>query len=410
MGELIDNAKKKREILKDLIRRLHGGQAESEVRSQLQHLLGSIPYDDVVKAEQELINEGLPTEEVIKLCDVHSSVLKGSIDQSGARDAPDGHPVHTFRQENIALNWEAGALVALYEKAPVIGRDAAVEYINELRGHFNALMDVDKHYRRKEYLLFPFLEKHDITGPPKVMWAKHDEARAMLKKALAALEAALKSPENLPGLVEAELKPASDAVLDMIYKEEQILLPMSLDTLGEDEWYEVYRQSDEIGYCLYDPKTRWKPAGVSVEAMDDAAGTGSGRIQLPSGSFTVRELTALLNTLSVDITFVDADDTVRYFSQGKHRIFDRTRAILGRKVQLCHPPHSVDVVERILKDFRSGAEDSAAFWIRMKKRFIHIEYFALRDEEGGYLGTMEVSQDLTEKRRLEGEQHLLNYK
>ncbi len=300
MSELIDNARKKREILKDLIRRLHGGQAENEVRSQLQHLLGSIPYDDVVRAEQELINEGLPVEEVIKLCDVHTSVLKGSIDQSGAKDAPEGHPVHTFRQENIALNWEAGALGALYEKASAIGTDDAKEYINTIRGHFNALMDVDKHYRRKEYLLFPFLEKHDITGPPKVMWAKHDEARALLKKALAALEAALKNPENLLGLVDAELKPASDAVLDMIYKEEQILLPMSLDTLGEDEWYEVYPQSDEIGYCLYDPKTKGRPEKVSAEAKTSAVVAESGRIQLPSGSFTMKELTALLNSLPVD--------------------------------------------------------------------------------------------------------------
>lgn len=410
MSELIDNARKKREILKDLIRRLHNGQAESEVRGQLQHLLGSIPYDDVVKAEQELINEGLPAEEVIKLCDIHTSVLKGSIDQSGARDAPEGHPVHTFRQENIALNWEAGALGALYERVSPAGRDGAIEYINEIRGHFNALMDVDKHYRRKEYLLFPFLEKHEITGPPKVMWAKHDEARALLKKAIAALEAAASSPGDLRKLVQGELKPASDAVLDMIYKEEQILLPMSLDTLTEEEWYEVYRQSDEIGYCLYDPKVEWRPETLATGTQGRETEAGSGRIQLPSGSFTVGELTALLNTLPVDITFVDADDTVRYFSQGKHRIFDRNRAILGRKVQLCHPPHSVNIVERILKDFRSGAEDSAAFWIRMNNRFIHIEYFALRDGDGGYLGTLEVSQDLTEKRRLEGEQRLLNYK
>jgi DUF438 domain-containing protein len=196
----------------------------------------------------------------------------------------------------------------------------------------------------------------------------------------------------------------------MIYKEEQILLPMSLDTLTEEEWYEVYRQSDEIGYCLYDPKVEWRPETLATGTQGRETEVGSGRIQLPSGSFTVGELTALLNTLPVDITFVDADDTVRYFSQGKHRIFDRNRAILGRKVQLCHPPHSVNIVERILKDFRSGAEDSAAFWIRMNNRFIHIEYFALRDGDGGYLGTLEVSQDLTEKRRLEGEQRLLNYK
>jgi DUF438 domain-containing protein len=117
----------------------------------------------------------------------------------------------------------------------------------------------------------------------------------------------------------------------------------------------------------------------------------------------------VLNTIPFDMTFVDADDRVRYFTQGKERIFARSRAILGRKVQQCHPPSSSHVVEKILEDFRSGREDHAAFWIAMGERFIHIEYFAIRGEEGEYLGTLEVSQDLTEKRKLEGEQRLLQY-
>lgn len=109
------------------------------------------------------------------------------------------------------------------------------------------------------------------------------------------------------------------------------------------------------------------------------------------------------------MTFVDKDDKVRYFTQGKERIFARNRAILGRKVQHCHPPSSVDIVVQILADFKSGRQDQCAFWINLKDRFIHIEYFALRDNDGDYLGTLEVSQDLTEKRKLEGERRLLNY-
>ncbi|MFH1297517.1 MAG: PAS domain-containing protein, partial [Bacteroidota bacterium] len=132
-------------------------------------------------------------------------------------------------------------------------------------------------------------------------------------------------------------------------------------------------------------------------------------VRLPSGSFSVEELLAILNTLPVDITFVDKNDKVKYFSQGKERIFDRNRAILGRDVRMCHPPSSVHVVEQILTDFKNGKELSAAFWIQMQGRFVHIEYFALRDTKGEYLGSLEVSQDLTEKRALQGEQRILSY-
>ena len=242
-------------------------------------------------------------------------------------------------------------------------------------------MDVDKHYRRKEYLLFPFLEKHEITGPPKVMWAKHDEARALLKKAIAALEAAASSPGDLRKLVQGELKPASDAVLDMIYKEEQILLPMSLDTLTEEEWYEVYRQSDEIGYCLYDPKVEWRPETLATGTQEERWRSGADASSSLPGAFTVSELTALLNTLPVDITFVDADDTVRYFSQGKHRIFDRNRAILGRQVQLAIPAqreHRRTHPEGF--PLRSGGQ--RRLLDPDEQPLIHIEYFALRDGDG----------------------------
>lgn len=154
-------------------------------------------------------------------------------------------------------------------------------------------------------------------------------------------------------------------------------------------------------------RTAGAPEGVA--APPDAAGADAGRVRLPSGSFTPAELTAVLNTIPFDLTFVDRDDTVRYFTQGTERIFARSRAILGRKVQFCHPPSSVKVVEQILSDFHSGRHEQAAFWINLRGRFVHIEYFALRDPGGNYLGCLEVSQDLTEKRALTGEQRLLSY-
>lgn len=408
MSELIDNASRRKELLAHMILQLHDGHAPAQVRTQLVRLLGQVPYGEVVEVEQKLIADGLPVEDVMRLCDVHTAALQGAIDQAGARQPPPGHPAHTFAQENAALEWELRKLDEQYAEIAGLADDAdAAEPLGAVRRHFNNLMDVDKHYRRKEELLFPFLEQHGVTGPPKVMWGKHDEARALLKGAQEALAAAaaVTGAEARP-LVQLVLEPAARAVAEMIDKEQQILLPMCLDTLTEAEWWEVLRGGAALGYCLFDPVDDWRPAEVPDEP---AAAAAVDRVQLPSGSFTPAELTAILNTIPFDLTFVDRDDTVRYFSQGRERIFSRTRAILGRQVQYCHPPGSVHIVQQILDDFRAGRHDRAQFWIEMKGRFLSIEYFALRGAADEYLGCLEVSQDLTEKRALTGEQRLLSY-
>lgn len=411
MSELINNSEKRKELLKHMILELHRGEAPEVIKSRLQALLKSIPYGEVVEVEQELISEGLPEEEVLRLCDVHTSVLEGKVDLSAAKNIPEGHPADTFMKENEQLVKVVHELNGLYGQIGSMEEEQqASSMLIELKRRFNALMDVDKHYRRKENLLFPFLEKHGITGPPKVMWGKHDETRAMLKSALQALDVPGEvTAGELAALSNMVLRPASQSVEDMTMKENEILLPMCMDTLTDLEWWEIYNQTLEIGFCLYDPQVEWEPEeGIKPSAA--AEKPGDGQIQLPSGRFTVEELTSLLNTLPVDMTFVDRDDKVKYFSQGKHRIFDRNRAILGRDVRLCHPPGSVHVVETILDDFKNKKQEVASFWIQMRGKFILIEYYAMRNSAGEYLGTLEVSQDLTEARKLEGEQRLLSYK
>ncbi len=408
MSELIDNAQKRRELLKHMILQLHKGEAPDAIRKQLIRLLGEVPYNDVVEVEQQLISEGLPTEEVLKLCDIHTEVLKGQIDLSESSAVPPGHPVHTFRQENRALEGELALLDKLFATIDQLPPEVdATEIMAQVRVRMNALSDVEKHYQRKENLLFPFLEKHEITGPPTVLWGKHDETRELMKGAIEALQNMSDiTAEEARIVTEAVIRPASKSISEMIYKEEEILLPMSLDTLTEAEWLDIYNQSLSIGFCLYDPTDEWQP---QIDRDTKATADQEERIQLPSGSFSPAELNAILNTIPFDLTFVDKDDTVRYFTQGRERIFQRNRAILGRQVQMCHPPKSVHIVEKILDDFKSGSQDQAAFWINLGERFVHIEYYALRDGQGGYLGTLEVSQDLTEKRALTGEQRLLSY-
>ncbi len=408
MSELLDNVKKRKDLLKHMILQLHDGTAPDAVKKQLKRLLGTVPYNDVVEVEQELISEGLPQEEVLKLCDLHSAALDGILDHSEAKTAPPGHPIHTFQQENRALLHEIKSLEDVYTKVEHAKKDDDLKALFvETHQRFNALFDVEKHYLRKEYLLFPFLEKHGVTGPPTVMWGKHDETRELLKGAMDSLDVLdgsnLDEAKTVFALV---FKPASKSIADMIGKEEEILFPMTMDTLDDTEWYEIEKQSLEYGFCLYDPKVVWTPKDIKT---DEDVQMEMDKIQLPSGSFTIPELTTILNSIPFDLTFVDREDRVKFFTQGKERIFARSSAILGRKVQQCHPPSSVHIVEKILDDFKAGREDHTAFWINLKDQFIVIEYFALRDENSQYLGTIEVSQNLTEKRKLQGDQRLLHY-
>ena len=407
MTDLLLNSEKRKELLKHMILQLHIGEAPESVRNQLAQLLKKIPYDEVVEVEQELIKEGLPTEEIMKFCDIHTAVLDGHIDTSAAKEIPEGHPIDTFKKENEELLKVVDKLNVLYNNIQGIDPILIADYIFELKACFNNLMDVDKHYKRKEYLLFPFLEKYEISGPPKVMWGKHDEERDMLKNAQMVLNTSGEiTKEELITSIEFVLKPASNGIADMTLKEEQILFPMCMDKLTDSDFYEIASQSLEHGFCLYDPQVEWIPEGVK---LTDTSFADSEKVQLPTGSFNIRELIAIMNTLPVEVTFVDKDDVVKYFSAPEHQIFNRGRAALGRNVRLCHPPKSVHVVEQILIDFKSGKEDKATFWIPMQGKFVHIEYFALRDEFRNYLGTMEIVQDLTDLRKLEGEQRLVTY-
>jgi len=385
----------------------HKGEAPEEVRVRLIELLKSIPYNEVVHVEQELINEGLPEQEVLKFCDIHTQVLEGHIDQSGAREIPVGHPVDTFKRENKELLKIVSTLNRFYEKLSTPAELDLETYLIQLKAFFNNLMDVEKHYMRKENLLFPYLEKYNITGPPKVMWGKHDETRELLKIAQEGLGVrGTVDKEELETLIDLVLKPASSAVADMVMKEEEILFPMSMDKLSDEEWYQISQQSTDIGYCLYDPQKEWKPEGVDPLPVSRV---NEGMLKLPTGKLSVPELIAFFNTLPVELTFVDSQDKVKFFSHGKKPIFNRNRAVIGRDVRLCHPPKSVHIVEEILSDFKTGKEDCASFWLEMKGIFVHIEYYALRDEQNKYLGTLEVVQDITDLRKIEGEQRLLSY-
>jgi len=410
MSELINNRTYRIQTMKETIKHLHRGGSADEVRGKLRDLVRETDAAEIAAMEQELIAEGMPVSEVQSMCDLHSSVLREILTiqplQPGV--AP-GHPMDTFRRENEALAETIRRMRDVMEEVAAQPDDGQpANALQAWRRIYNDLMDVEKHYRRKEHLLFSCLERHGITGPSKVMWGKDDEVRTLLKSLGEALSAEGATVAEWRIVITTVAEPALTAVEGMISKEEQILFPMSFGALTEDEWGEIWRQSPEHGYCLVEPRAGYQPPNPK-EPERLAALASNESLVFPTGALTPEQIQGLLATLPVDLTFVDADDRVRYFSDGPARVFARSKAVLGRKVQHCHPPKSVHIVEQILEDFKSGRHNVAEFWIPFHERFVHIRYFAVRDPQGRYLGTLEVTQDLTRVRRLEGERRLLQY-
>jgi DUF438 domain-containing protein len=409
MSEYINNNEQKLNLLKEKIKKIDSVNDTEAVKEELKTLLNEVSYEDVVKVEQQLIEEGIDKDKMLELCDLHSAALRGLINPQSKKMETAGHPVHTLRKENQAIKRELEFIQSLVDQITNSEDTTDVsELFLKIRTGINNLMDVEKHYSRKENLLFPFLEKYNITGPSTVMWGKHDQIRGLLKNCVEVLKSTTKiNAEDGKAIKEFVLTPATKLIDEMIYKEETILFPMALDHLSEEDWFQIYKQSDEIGYCLFAPSAEWKPENLSTDFFSEVI--EASKIKLPTGMFNVNELNSIFNTMPFDLTFVDKEDNVKFFSHGIERIFQRSKAILGRKVQYCHPPSSVHIVEKILKDFKSGEQDKASFWINFKERFIYISYYALRDEEKNYLGTLEVTQDLTELRKLDGERRILEY-
>ncbi|OIO04727.1 MAG: PAS domain S-box protein [Elusimicrobia bacterium CG_4_10_14_0_2_um_filter_56_8] len=378
----------RKKVLKEILAELHKGLPLEEAKKRFEAEIGPVTSKEIFELEQSLLDDGVSPDEIKKFCNVHALLFKGSLEKSMEDPSDPAHPVALFKAENTEIKRRVGAARALL---PSLKSGKGADWIKQLIGELRV---VEKHYERKEQLLFPYLEKAGFSGPSKVMWGKHDEIRGLFKTALGA------GPEEFPEAASRLL----EEVDGMILKEEGILFPSSLERLKPADWAAIFRESAQTGYIFIEP-----PA-ASAEALDIKQNTASlsgASVNLPSGNFSLQELTALLNALPVDLTFVDAEDTVRYFSEGMERIFLRARTIIGRKVQNCHPPASLAAVENILKSFRAGTRNFEEFWINMKGRLIHIRYFALRGADGGYLGALEVTQDITKIQKIKDEKRLV---
>jgi uncharacterized protein len=406
MSEWINNVSRRKETLKSIIRQLHEGKSVDQVKAEFGVLASEASYTEIAEVEQLLMDEGLPAEAIQSLCDVHVAVFKEGLDQAASPESIPGHPVHTFRSENEMINRFLTEMRKTFDQYQAY---ISADDLRTLRHQLDVLKEFDCHYRRKENLLFPYLEKYGFEGPSKVMWGLHDDIRAKIKNLSALLENA--GPVMIP-MMSAAFSELEETMRSMTYKEEKILLPTALELLQAADWEAIYAQEQEIGIFLSARAGEWRPKKALEEVIPQPVVKQSpdhaGTLPLDTGALSLEQINLMLRNLPVDITFVDEQDKVCYFSQSRERIFERAPAIIGREVQNCHPPQSVHRVQRILDDFRSGTRNDAEFWIHMGPRFVHIRYFALRDEAGAYRGTIEVTQDLAPLRSLEGERRLLD--
>jgi DUF438 domain-containing protein len=386
---------KKRKLVASIIRDLHAGLSVEDAKARVQREVGTLTSGEVTEIEQSLIDEGVSPDEIKRFCNVHALLFESSLEQAVVAEGSPSHPLSLLKSENRAIEGIVAELRAALASGSAAGGGVPA-VLAKLKG-------VDRHYALKENAIFPFLEKHGFSGPSQVMWGKHNDVRQLLRDAE---KAAAGGAPAIEAARKDVFEPLAAEVEGMIFKEENILFPACIEKLEPAEWVKVLASFHEIGLPYASPPAA--DAALAELAALKAEAAEAGTVVLPSGRVSSVELAALLDVLPVDISFVGADDTVRYFNQTKDRIFPRAVSVVGRNVRNCHPPQSVGKVVEILESFRRGERDHADFWIDLHGRLVWIRYFAVRDPSGKYLGCLEVSQDLTEPRRLTGERRLLD--
>jgi len=395
----------RQDILQSLILRLHRGEDWDAVQADFKkHFTGVSAYEISVM-EQGLMGKGIDAEDIQRLCNVHASLFGGSIEAvytTSAEQQHAGHPIQVMKLENLAIEntlEKISKLLAVYleTKEPEIKKG--------IQNQLNLLGEFDKHYARKEYAIFPIMENKGITAPPKVMWGVDDEIRSMFKEFRTLLQ-----NEDFDAIPKA-FSDLKYEMTEMITKEEDILLPMIIDIFNEDHWLQIAQESDEIGYCIVKPEAKWVPERTLPENVSHETfiTEENAYINFQTGHLTPYQLEKMLNNIPLELTFVDADNIVRYYNDnGEEKFFKRTSSAIGRDVLNCHPPKSLPIVTKLLADLKSGAKESESMWFRAMGKFILVTYRAVRDDDGSYMGTLEYVQDIQPIIDLDGEKRTLS--
>ena len=384
------------EQLKGFLKRLGTGEDLGAVREDFASQFAHVEASEIMKAEQGLMREGTPLAEVQQLCDLHSALFHGStiheqMESEHAKveavlEAQEksksvvslietvGHPLHQLTEENKALD-------ALIEsiRPKVADKTATVDDVNAVR-------QVSVHYAKKGDLLYPHLKvAYDISGPSMVMWTVDGDIRDQLGD----LAKSSQSVDDWYRRFDELLTRAQE----MIYKEQNILFPICAENFSTEEWYQIYKDTAQYEEIFGVKRTAWAEAEAALATQTTKASGDDNTIALIGGSLTVDQLNAMLNTMPMEVTFVDHEDINRYFNDGE-KVFKRPTTAIGRDVYSCHPPKVEPIVRGIIDSFRKGDRDNVAVWLEKQGRPFYVNYMAVRDQNNNYIGTLELVQDM----------------
>lgn len=429
------------ETLKSILTKLHKGESAESVQETFNNTFNNVSAIEIAGMEQEIISDDsndITFEDVLKMCDVHANMFKGSVENAENQEDIDhpGHPVRIFKNENIALR---SALLRIYNiikalDAMDIKSDESGDLFRGLQNQVRILGQFEKHYLRKERLFFPKLEYYGNTAPPKVMWAKDDEIRDEFKEFS-------KAVDKLPNITIKELEEKyltfRQVFEDMIFKEEAILINMLLETFTTEDWLQIASESDAYGYAILNkPEEKWEPSLDSYEeeaSVEDPINTNeqghfietedgyltvkwepkvvsntavneSTLLNFENGQLTLKQLASILDSLPLEVTFVNKDDVFQYFNNAtepENMIFKRTKAQLNRHIEMCHPPKSWPKVKQLIDDLKARRRKSESMWFEKPNgEFVHVTYIGMFDDQEKYIGILELVHDISPYRNL----------
>ena len=378
----------RQEILKNLMLRLHAGEDKGVIQEEFNEVFDEITPYEIQLMERNLMSEGITFAEIMSLCNVHANLMGSKVNtQTTVADFEQpGHPVHVMKMENLAIRGALDRVERLLVNF-LETKDSTIE--KGLRRQISLLDQFENHYQRKEYAMFPLMEKKGITAPPKVMWGVHDQIRDLYRDFKNALNDGKESTLE-------EFQIARDEMLEMIQKEENILIPMVEQVFHVDDWETIASQSPEYGYCIVKPEKEWAVKKSFSPVKEETQIDSEGDIPLSTGSLSLKELNLILNLLPMELSFVDAQNIVKYYNEGngEEKIFKRTPSAIGRDVILCHPPRVHETVQTIFEQLKSKQKEKEEMWFKTQDKMVHVTYHAVWDEEGKYRGCLEYVQDI----------------
>ena len=405
MSKNIDNSEKRLQDLLAFSMGMMSGESGKELIEKYQDAIDNITPHDMLSLEDKQVQMGMTPDIIKKDVEKIINVFSKSLDRYEWEKPKEGTFLYYLMIENAAFKFKLNQVKKILRSYR--GRESShfQELKAELLPRFIEFKTFDYHYIKKENILFPYLEKvWSNYRPLQVMWSLHDDIRRTLKEVIALLE----DPSTEWSDFNPILGKYYSLVFRMIQKEDIIIFPVATETVSEESWHEMHLQSFEYPFPFIETPAKPEEEKQSQHTKESFL-SEPGMFVAETGNMTLEQVLLVFNHLPVDITVVDENDRVLFFNKPKERFFPRSPAIVGRSVNNCHPPESVHIVEEIVETFRKGDRNTATFWIELKGRFILIQYFALRNDKGAYKGVMEVSQDATDIRKLEGQRRLLNW-